>query len=371
MGKKIIISINTSWNIYNFRTSLLNHLINDGYQIFAVAPKDKSSQKLETLGYQYLDLKLNNKGTNPLQDIALIWEYFRVFKKVKPDVVLLYTIKPNIYGNIAAKMLGIPVISNVSGLGTVFLNRGLTSIAAKLLYRCSIRFARKVFFQNKSDFNLFVKRGIVKANKCDLVPGSGIDTKRFSPQERDKQDDRFIFTFIARLVKDKGFYEFIEASKQVYQQIPNCRFQILGEYYKDNPTAITEKEMEAILSLDYFEYLGYHDDVFETINMSDCIVLPSYREGLSRVLLEAASMAKPIITTDVPGCREVVTHGWNGFLCNPKSSISLSKQMLKMCNLDKEEKTKMGLRGRAFVIKNYHEQMVIDKYNEQIMQICT
>ena len=373
--KKIVISINTSWNIYNFRLGLIKALQKEGYKVYAVAPKDEYSIKLQEIGVECIDVFMNNKGTNPIEDIKTIWEYYKIYKNIKPDVALHYTIKPNIYGTIGAKLAGVKVINNISGLGTVFLNDSISSKIARYLYKIALRFSDKVFFQNPHDRELFVKNKLVENNKTDLLAGSGIDTKRFKPLKKEYQDGKFRFLFIARLVKDKGIIEYIEAIRIIknlkfkIENYTDVEFQVLGAFYPGNPTAITKEQMQKWQEEGVVNYLGTSDRVSEIIKECDCVVLPSYREGLSRVLLEAASMAKPIITTDTPGCKDVVEDGVNGFLCKVKDADSLAIQVEKMLNLSTKQREEMGKRGREKIIKEFDEKIVIEKYLEAIKLI--
>ncbi len=378
-NKTIAIVINTSWNIFNFRLGLLKALQDEGYRIVAIAPKDEYSEKLEALGFEYHNININNKGTNPLEDAKLVYAFYKLYKEIAPDVLLQYTIKPNIYGSMAAGMLGIPVISNISGLGTVFLNDDLSSKIARFLYKIALKVPEKVFYQNAHDRELFIDSNLVKEEKTDLLPGSGIDTEKFKPLEKNKENTNVLrFLFIARLVKDKGIVEFVRAAKQIsvqrsafsIEEEREVEFYILGAFYPGNPTAITETEMKVWEEEGYVKYLGVSDDVKTLIAEADCIVLPSYREGLSRVLLEAASMAKPIITTNVPGCREVVDNGVNGYLCEVKDADSLAEQMEKMILLSDEVRSEMGRKGREKVMKEFDEKIVIRKYQEAISVIC-
>jgi glycosyltransferase involved in cell wall biosynthesis len=366
--KKILITINTSWNIFNFRVGLLKALQKEGYKIVCVAPLDEYSKKLEELGFEYHDIKINNKGTNPLEDIKLVHDYYKLYKKINPDVILQYTIKPNIYGSIAARLLGKKVISNISGLGTVFLNDNLSSKIARWLYKVSL-VKNKVFFQNIEDKNLFITNGLVKESQTDLLPGSGINTSIYKPSEPTVQNDSPVFMMIARLVRDKGILEYIKAIKEVKKTHPNIEFKLLGSLYPNNPTAISQAELDSWIEEDLIQYLGHSDDVKSEIKKVDCIVLPSYREGLSRVLLEAASLAKPIITTDVPGCKDVVDDSINGFLCEVKSSSSLADTIEKMIKLSSEDRKAMGQKGREKIIAEFDEQIVIDKYLDAIEDI--
>ena len=371
--KTIAIVINTSWNIYNFRIGLLKALQKEGCRVVAIAPTDAYSKKLEELGIKHYNIEINNKGTNPVEDAKLIFAFRKCYKEITPDVILQYTIKPNIYGSMAAGMLGIPVISNISGLGTVFLDNSFSSKIARFLYRIALKVPQKVFYQNAHDRELFVESGLVNKEKTDLLPGSGIDTEKFKPEVvRNESDGGVRFLFIARLVKDKGIVEYVTAAKKILSTIdyqPTTECAVLGAFYSGNPTAITEEEMKVWEEEGIVTYLGTSDDVGSVISEYDCIVLPSYREGLSRVLLEAASMAKPIIATDVPGCREVVDDGVNGYLCEVKSADSLVKQMEKMAALSDEARMEMGRRGRMKVVSEFDEQLVIEKYLGAIVSV--
>lgn len=313
---------------------------------------------------------MNNKGTNPYEDLKLMLAYLKLYQKLKPDVILHYTVKPNIYGTLAAAIIGIPTISNISGLGTVFLNDKLSSKVARVLYKMVLRYPKKVFFQNTYDLELFVHKKFVPEAVVGLLPGSGIDTNKYIPIEVEKEkDEAFVFLLIARLIKDKGIIEYIEAAKIIKTKFNNVKFKLLGSLYPGNPTAISKEEVERWEYENIVEYIGYSDDVMSWISQSDCVVLPSYREGLSRVLLEAASMAKPIITTDVPGCKDVVNHEVTGYLCEVKNAQSLAEQMEKKLQLTHPERVEMGKKGREKVIAEFSEEIVIRKYLEIINEI--
>lgn len=366
MKKKIAIVINTSWNIYNFRLGLLNTLKKQGHEIICIAPKDDYSRKLEEFGFKYFSININNKGTNPLEDLKLTKEFYSLYKEIKPDVILQYTIKPNIYGSIAARILNIPVISNISGLGTVFLNENISSKIARFLYKISLK-KNIVFFQNNDDKTLFIKNKLLKKEQTDLVPGSGIDTK-FYQSKKEINKTSITFLFIGRLVKDKGIIEYINAIKSIKNN-KNIKFKILGSLYDNNPTSIKEEELNEWIDSGLIEYLGHSDNVKSEIEKVDCIVLPSYREGLSRVLLEAASLERPIITTNAPGCRDVVKDNVNGLLCKVKNSDDLKKQIEKMISLNYAERKKMGEKGREIVVNTFNETLVINKYIQYINNI--
>lgn len=297
-----------------------------------------------------------------------MFSFYRLYKKLKPDVILQYTIKPNIYGTLAARLAVCPVINNISGLGTVFLDNGLSSRLARFLYRFSLRFANKVFFQNPHDRGLFVDTKLVNSMQTDLLPGSGINLDTYKPVDVEKEADApFVFLLIARMIKDKGIVEFVEAAKSIKYSDPiDIEFWLLGDLYLGNPTAISQAELDQWQEQGIVKYLGHVDDVAAVVNQADCVVLPSYREGLSRVLLEAAALAKPIITTNVPGCKDVVDDGENGFLCEVKDVKDLGKQMLKMLNLSKQQRKEMGRVGRTKVENEFDQKIVINKYLENI-----
>jgi glycosyltransferase involved in cell wall biosynthesis/peptidoglycan/xylan/chitin deacetylase (PgdA/CDA1 family) len=366
----IAIVSNTSWNIYNFRLGLIEALRKEGYRVVIVAPRDEYSKKLEAKGFSFYDIKINNKGVNPFEDLFLIRDFYKLYQKINPHIVLNYTIKPNIYSSFAGKSLGIPVINNITGLGTVFLNSNPSSYVARWLYRLSLD-RSSVVFQNGDDMKLFLDKKIVKEERVTLIAGSGIDTDYFKSREKSLEKRAFTFLMITRLIKDKGVEEYIDAIRMIRasEYGSRCSFKILGSLYLSNPTAISKEMLNSWIEEGIIEYLGHSDHVKEEIDKVDVVVLPSYREGLSRVLLEAGSMEKAIITTDVPGCRDVVDDGINGYLVKVKSSIELSEAMKKMVNLSKDELDSMGKKGREKVVNNFSQQKVIDKYMLLINQI--
>jgi len=360
--KKIVICSNTSWYLYNFRRGLINALFKKNYDIHLIAPKDEYSNRLKDLGCKFYNVNINNKGTNPIEDTKLIYAYFKILKEISPHTLLTYTIKPNIYASFASKLLGIRTINVVAGLGTVFLDNKISSKIAKFLYKMAF-IDNKIVFENGDDYEEFIKRDIIEPSQAKVILGSGIDTNEFKPKSiRRKESNTLKFLFIARLIKDKGIVEYIEAIREIKPKYPNVKFQVLGSFYFDNPSAISEEEFNSWIDEGLIEYLGYTDKVIDEIEKVDCIVLPSYREGLSRVLLEAGSMAKPIITTDVTGCKEVVDDGVNGYLVPVKDSKALALAMEKIINLTQKERIIMGIRGRLKVIKEFDDSIVISKY---------
>ena len=358
---KVAIVLNTSWNIYNFRMNFIRALQAQGHEIHTIAPKDKYTQYLVEAGCIHHNVRMDSRGANPIKDFALIVELGLIYKKLRPDIILHYTIKPNVYGTLAAAMLKIPVINNVCGLGTVFLKKSITSSIAMILYRISFRFAHKVFFQNKEDQELFVSNKLVTPESVDLLQGSGIDLNRFKPTDYTR-NQKFTFLLISRLITDKGILEYIDAIHLLKSKGTDFKFQILGTIDEEHKRGIKKEIINKWVESNTVEYLGSTDDVRPYIQAADCIVLPSYREGTPRTLLEAASSAKPIITTDVPGCHQVVIDGYNGLLCKLKDSNDLAEKMKTMSLLDDSTLVQLGSNGRMKMEAEYDEQLVISKY---------
>lgn len=283
-------------------------------------------------------------------------------------MVLHYTVKPNVYGTIAATLLDLPVINNVCGLGTVFLKKNLVSAIAILLYKISFRFPKKVFFQNADDLSLFVGRNLVSRASVDLIPGSGIDLQKFQPFAF-KRNEAFTFLLISRLISDKGIFEYIEAVNKLKLLGMDARFQILGAKDPKHQRGIEEKVINQWIADGTIEYLGTTDDVRHFIEKADCIVLPSYREGAPRSLLEASSSAKPIVATDVPGCHHVVTDQVNGLLCKIKDSDDLAEKMRAMATMSDKCLEELGKNGRKKMEREYNESVVIEKYLEALTSL--
>jgi glycosyltransferase involved in cell wall biosynthesis len=365
---RIAIVLNTSWNIYNFRMSFIKTLLEQGHEVHTMAPEDTYTPLIREAGCIHHRVKMDSRGANPLKDSALIFELFSIYRKVRPDVVLHYTIKPNVYGTIAAAMLGIPVINNVCGLGTVFLKDNLISAIAIFLYKISFRFAGKVFFQNSDDQKLFVDKRLINAKAVDTIPGSGIDLQRFQPVSF-RRNDKFTFLLISRLITDKGVLEFVEAVKKLKSNGLDAHFQILGAMDPLHKRGIKVDLIAEWINSGIIEYLGTTDDVREFIRNADCVVLPSYREGTPRTLLEAASSCKPIIATDVPGCNNVVEHNFNGFLCKLKDVDDLADKMRQMAALADETLITFGRNGRAKMETQYDESLVINKYLAALVEL--
>ncbi len=340
-------------------------LLARGYEVHTIAPHDNYTHFLEEAGCTHHDVTMDSRGVNPIKDTALFFELLGIYRKLRPDVILHFTIKPNVYGTLAASILKIPTINNVCGLGTVFLKKNLVSVVAMTLYKLAFLFPKKVFFQNSDDLNLFLDRNLIPKQSADLIPGSGIDLRRFQPMEF-KRNKVFTFLLISRLITDKGILEYVQAIENLKQKGFTGRFQLLGAKDPEHQRGIQLSVINHWISSGTVEYLGTTDDVRAFIQMADCIVLPSYREGAPRTLLEAASSSKPIIATDVPGCHHVVVDNHNGLLCKIKSADDLAEKMEKMSNLDDLTLRKFGENGRKKIEIQFDEQLVIDKYLKEL-----
>lgn len=378
---KLVITINTAWNIYNFRAGLIRALVEAGFEVVAVAPFDAYAQRLAALGCRYVPLPMDNKGTSPVRDLVLMWRFWRLLRRERPAVFLGYTVKPNVYGSIAARALGIPVVNNIAGLGTVFVRGGWLAWLVKALYRLALSRSKRVFFQNDEDRALFLREGLVQSAQTGLLPGSGVDLQHFAPVPRPLRGTEAVagvdqgiaplcFLLVARLFWDKGVGEFVEAACRVRKLAPNARFQLLGFLEVQNPAAIDGATVNAWVAEGAVEYLGATDDVRPYLAGADCVVLPSYyMEGTPRSLLEAAAMARPIITTDWVGCRNVVEDGVNGMLCRVRDAVDLADKMLVVMSLSYAQRAAMGAAGRAKVEREFDEKIVIGEYLRELSRI--
>lgn len=358
---KIMISINSAWNLFNFRSGLIRALVAAGHEVIAVAPSDEYVVRLMSTGCRFINLSMDNNGTHPLRDAFLLLRYIGLMKKERPDVFLGYTIKPNIFGSIAAKFFDIPTINNIAGLGAVFINKSWLTSVVRRLYRISLSDSARVFFQNPDDRVMFVSDGIVADSVADLLPGSGVDLDRFFPVAL-PSGPKVRFLLIARMLWDKGVGEYVDAARSLLRLGICAEFCMLGFLDVKNPAAIPREDVNKWVSEGVVRYLGVSDDVRKEIEISDCIVLPSYREGTPRTLLEAAAMARPIVTTDAVGCREVVDDGVNGYLCCPRDSDDLADKLLRIASMDRADREAMGLLGREKMKLQFDENIVISKY---------
>ncbi|WP_458389016.1 glycosyltransferase family 4 protein [Sphingomonas sp. F9_3S_D5_B_2] len=367
--RPVILSANSSWNIVNFRAELISALEQAGFEPVVVAPVDPPAEKrMKALGVRRFEVNISRSGLNPFKDLALLLSYRRIIAEVRPAAYLGFTIKPNIYGCLAARFAGVPAIPNISGLGTVFIRGGLLGTVVSALYRIGLSRAPVVFFQNSDDLAVFIGRKLVRRDQARLLQGSGIDTDRFSPAPLPLGPVRFLF--IGRLLVDKGVREFVEAARVLRAGGSDARFQLLGALDEGNRTAISRAELDSWVAAGAVEYLGEAEDVRPFIADSHVVVLPSYREGLPRSLLEGAAMGRPLIAADVPGCRDVVERGVNGFLCEARNAASLAEAMRKMLGLTTEQRAALGHAARERVQAKFNLSGVIAEYLRAIADVA-
>ncbi|WP_353684456.1 glycosyltransferase family 4 protein [Thermodesulfovibrio sp. 3907-1M] len=369
--KRIILCSNTAFSLYNFRFRLARTLKEKGFDVYLIAPEDDYAEKLKK-EFPFIPLRhLERKGKNPIKDLKLFLEFLRTYSKIKPDLAIHYTIKPNIYGSLAANFLGIPNIAVITGLGHVFISNSILKSLVVILYKLAFKKTNYVIFQNSDDMNEFIKNNIISKEKAKVIYGSGVDTERFNPEFCKDISENSIFKFllIARLLWEKGIKEYVQAAKIIKSKYSNVEFRILGNFDKDNPSCVPREYIENLHKEGIINYLGFSEDVRPFISKSDVVVLPSYREGLPRVLLEAMAMGKPIITTDAPGCREVVLDGYNGFMVKVRDVESLVEAFEKVLNSDKKTLKQMGYNGRKLVEDKFSDEVVVKQMLELIEEI--
>jgi glycosyltransferase involved in cell wall biosynthesis len=366
---RITLVCNTAWAIYTYRQGLIRELASLSVEVIVLAPRDRTFELLTAMGCRCIELPVASKGTNPRDDLRTLWALFRHYRSIRPDIVFHYTIKPNIYGSIAAKLAGVNSVAVTTGLGYVFIQHSRAAQVAKMLYRFAFRFPREVWFLNRDDKSAFIDQNLlVHPERARLLHGEGIDLEQFVVTPL-PDTDHFNFVLIGRLLWDKGVGEYVEAARRLRKRYPQARFQLLGPVGVDNPSAITRAEVAAWEQEGVIEYLGEAHDVRPFIAAANCVVLPSYREGVPRTLMEASAMGRPIVATDVPGCREVVAHGINGLLCEVRNANSLADRLAQMLDMDGEERRAMGERGRHKVMAEFDERVVINQYKDLIRNL--
>jgi len=366
--KKVAIVINSAWQGYNFRLNLARELKENNYEVVFIAPEDgKYSNKLKQ-EFKFIPVAFKAGGVSPIDDLKVCFSLYKAYKENRFDIVLNFTIKPNIYSSIVAKLLKIESINNITGLGTVFIKTTLITTVVKLLYRVSLACSTHVFFQNHEDKNYFLSKGLVSVNRCSVIPGSGVDTDKFTPIDIDT-DGIFRFLLVARVIRDKGIFEYIDAAYILKKKYSQIEFGLLGELDSINRTAISTKKIHKLHDNGVINYLGKTDNVREQLVNANCVVLPSYREGSPRSLMEASSMAIPIITTDVVGCRQVIDDGITGLLCRVKDPSDLALKMEVMLNLTENDREHMGKLGREKMLKEFDESIVINEYMNTVDNI--
>ncbi len=349
--------------------NLIQALQEKGHEVILMAPKDEYTDAVKEKGVLFEEVQMNIKGQNPIQDLKLIIAYRAIFKRIQPDLLLTYTIKPTIYGNLAARANQIKVISNITGLGTIFIKPSFSTSIAAILYKIALARCARVFFQNQTDYRFFRRKRFVKWEQCDIVPGSGIDIQKFSYEDRRFNMKNLKVLFVGRIIRDKGVVEFLEAARGLKETHPTVEFFVVGKLGYENKTALSKTEFQKYVEDAVVTQIEHTDDMVAVYKKMDVMVLPSYREGMSRALLESAAMKMPIIATDVPGCREIVNDTVNGYLVKVKSIEDLTRKLNKMLSLSESQLINMGNESRLLVEQQFSEYLVIDKYLNAIDSI--
>jgi glycosyltransferase involved in cell wall biosynthesis len=365
-GGKALLVCNSAWAVANFRMAAMRALRDEGMEVVVAAPDDGARSALETEGFRQVSWKIEGRGTHPVHELVAAMALVRIIAREHPAVCINYTIKPAIYGSLAAWLLGIRSIAVITGLGYAFIDRGKKARAIRGLYRPALRAASEIWFLNEEDRRLFVELGLARAERTVVLPGEGVDTERFAPRPARLADGTTVFLMLSRLIFEKGIAEYFAAARALKRDRPDARFLVAGPWDDGSPHAPSRAELAAAAAEGGVEYLGRADDVRPLIAAADFVVLPSYREGLPRALLEAASMGKPLIATDVPGCRELVREGETGFFAEPRSGLSLEAALRKAIDLGRAKAEAMGRRGRKLVVAEYADERIAEIYRQRV-----
>ena len=356
---KILVLANKDTGLYSFRFELLRKMKELNYEVYISCPNGERIKEFEKIGCKFIETDISRRGINPFVDLKLCLKYFKIIKKIRPDVILTYTIKPNIYGGVVASLCDVPYLTNITGLGTVFERTSFINKLVRFMYKFALRKSRCVFFQNKSNMNT-LKEGNIISSKSVLLPGSGVNLEKFSVIDY-PDDETTEFVFVARIMKEKGIEEYFDAVRYIKNKYPKTRFHICGGCEE----AYSEK-LKEMQDNDLIVYHGQVLDVREVLAKVHCLVNPSYHEGMSNVLQEAAACARPGLCSDIPGCKEIVDDGKSGFLFEAKSSQSLIEALEKFMNLTYDERKIMGTNARRKVEKKFDRNIVIDAYLKEI-----
>ena len=355
----IFIFSKSSWNVYNFRKNLIKKLINDKHDIFVIAKKDKNAKKLKKLGCKFININFENDSFNFLKDFAALIKIFLLIRNFKPDFFLNFNIKPVIIGSMICNFMNIKVVNTITGLGNSFLGSLFLKKIAIYLYKIAISDNNKVIFHNHEDKKIFIKEGISKSFNSFVVLGSGVDTSYFKFSKLSKK--KIIFLFVGRLLWNKGIMEFIEVSNH-FKHNENVLFYVLGECTDNLKNGVTGVFLKSLKKKYNFKYFKFRRDVRPIIKKSTCVVSTSYREGASKVLLESASMGRPLISSNIPGSKNIVYNDYNGYTFDLKNKLNLKNKINKFLKLSFNEKKKMSKNSRLLATHKFDEQRIISKY---------
>lgn len=365
MAQRILLAINFDEGLYNFRKELLEALLAAGYEVHIAVPDGEFVGRLRKMGCIFHDTALNRRGKNPLQEISLIRTYDGILEEVKPNVVLTYTIKPNIYLGLLCGRRKIPYMTTITGLGTAVEGRGLLQCFTRRLYKAALKRAELVFFQNETNEQIFAQLGIAPG-RHRMLPGSGVNLEHFTYQPFPEQDT-VEFLFISRVMKEKGIEEYLDAAEAIKKEYPKTSFRILG-FLEEDYTG--RERFERLQREGIIRFEGSVEDVIPYIRSSQCTVHPSYYpEGMSNVCLESAACGRAVITTERPGCRETIRDGNSGFLVKERSSEDLIAKIRQFLELSSKERKQLGINGRCYMEERFDRNIVVQKYLDAVAEV--
>ena len=352
---KILVLTNFDIGLYQFRKELLEKLIENN-DIYISLPYGELIEQLKNIGCKYIETDLDRRGLNLFKDLKLLRQYKKIVKQIKPDLVITYTIKPNVYGGLVCRLKKIPYAVNITGLGTAFQNDGILKKIATFLYKVGLKKAKVVFFENEENRQIFINEKIVKEEKTCLLNGAGVNIERYKLTDYPKDSEVTQFLFMGRVMKEKGVDELFQAMHKLHIENIPCKLNMLGGYEENYESVIDKYTKEGWLN-----YLGYQEDVKPFIEESHCFVLPSWHEGMANTNLECASMGRPVITSNIHGCLEAVEDGVTGYLCQKQNSDDLYRVMKKFTQLSNKEQKSMGLAGRKRMEEIFDKRKVVEK----------
>ncbi|MEO6683779.1 MAG: glycosyltransferase family 4 protein [Ginsengibacter sp.] len=367
--KRIAVIENGLFSTYTMRDSLMKRLMQEGFEVYVLTHTNSFVSQVENTGIRVINIGSGN--LHPIKVLKYIYNLYSALKQINPDIVLTFSIRPAIWGNFITRYLKTPTITNITGVGPLFISKNIAYTAARYIYRLALKKTSKVFFQNFDDMDLFIRHKFVRHEVAERIPGSGIDYNKFSPIFHPKKNDSFLFLFIGRLIKDKGIFEFVEAARRIKAKYPNITFGVIGPFWNQNlkSNTITKADLQNWIDEEIIDYMGEKKDVRKYIAKADCIVLPSYREGTSNILLEAASMEKPSITCNTTGCKEIVDDEITGLLCKVQDGKDLADKMEKMFLLTPCQRDEMGKQARKKIIREYDKEIVLNAYLQAIDEL--
>lgn len=357
MKKKVMIISNTVGVIYKFKFELLEELLKENYEVYLFAQneaEDSYLEEIKKIGVNYTEIKLSRRGLNPLKDFKVFLDYYKKIKKIKPNFIYTFTIKPNLYGGLLARSLNIKYAATITGLGTAFQKNTLISKVLKIFYKESLKNSKGVFFENSTNLDFFIKNKMIKKEKSILIPGSGVNLKKFYPMNRNRKDNRIVFLFIGRIMKEKGIEEFLETAKKIKEKYKETEFWILGNYEEEK----YKKLIEELQKRQIIRYLGVKNDVRKVLKEIDFLIQPSYHEGMSNVILEASAMKKLVLASNIAGCREGIYN--KKYLFEIKNIESLKEKVI-MCIENFENLEEDRNKQREFIIEKFNRVNIILK----------